>query len=56
MKPLDRLIFGIIAVSLALIAARPFYADALGHRDLANVNIAAVAGKRLGYGDPLPVK
>ncbi len=56
MKPLDRIIFETIALALILMALQPYLASALGHRDLANVSIAAVAGKRLGFGDPLPVK
>ncbi len=53
MKPLDRIIFGTIALALMLMALQPFLASALGHRDLANVNIAAVAGKRLSFGEAI---
>ncbi len=56
MNPLDRLIFGTIALALMVMALQPYLASALGHRDMTNVNIAAVAGKALSYGEALPTK
>lgn len=52
MKTIDRIIFATIAVALAFIAARPFFADAARYQD---VNIAAVGGKQISYGDSIPV-
>ncbi len=56
MKTIDRIIFGTIALALMLLALQPYLVSALGHRDMANVNIAAVAGKALSYGEALPTK
>ena len=53
MGVVDRIIFGVIALALSLIAARPYFAEADRSMD---VNISHVAGKRLSFGDPLPVK
>ncbi len=56
MKTLDRIIFGTIALALMLLALQPYIVDALGHRDMTNVNIAAVGGKKLSFGEALPTK
>lgn len=56
MKTIDRIIFGTIAAALMLLALQPYFVDALGHRDMTNVNIAGVGGKKLSFGDPLPIK
>ena len=53
MGAVDRIKFGIIALALSLIAARPYFAEADRAMD---VKISHVAGKRLSFGDPLSVK
>ena len=52
MKPIDRLIFAAIALALMLIALRPLVSDAGKYAD---VNIAAVGGKRISFGEGVPV-
>ncbi len=52
MKPLDRLIFGVIAVALVALAIQPYIADAGRYQD---VNIAAVGGYEV-RGGTLPTK
>ena len=55
MRTFDRIIFGTIAAALVLMALQPYVAGALGHRDMTNVNIAAVGGNRI-QGAALPTK
>ncbi len=52
MNPLDRIIFSVIALSLAALALQPLYADAGRYTD---VNIAAVGGYAI-TGRALPTK
>ncbi len=53
MKTLDRIIFGAIALALMLLTFQPYLARA---DHFQAVNIAAVAGKRLSFGETLPTK
>ncbi len=52
MRTIDRIIFGIIAVALMLIAFQPFFVDAGRGMD---VNIYAVGGNRI-FGSSLPTR
>ena len=53
MKTLDRIVFGAIAVALLLISLKPYMVDA--RREFSDVNIAAIGGKTLSYGDSIRV-
>jgi hypothetical protein len=53
MKTLDRIILTWIALALSLIALQPYTATA--ERDIQNVNLAEVGGKRVAYGGPIAV-
>ena len=56
MRPLDRIIFGVIALSLATLALQPYFVSATGHKDhIQRVNIVAVGGYRIA-GSALPTK
>ena len=56
MTLIDRIIFGIIALSLAALALQPYIVNATGHKDhVQRVNVVAVGGYRIS-GPALPTK